>query len=222
MQTRYKFYATLLDAYQWYRVSERENAKQELIDKINRVPVTDIESIQRMNRGSALNNLIDDIVMLGEILTDSVELNGVTYQFPVKLLSDLADIFEGSTAQYFADMSISSANGSIVDLYGYTDFIKLDTVFDLKTTNSYELGKYKDSMQRHVYPLALMSKGIEINTFEFTCAEIKGKEWNIYRESYQVDMNESMAIIRECVEGLIQFVDSNRDSITDKKIIQLN
>jgi len=175
-----------------------------------------------MDRGTALNNIVDDIVLLGEILTDSVEFNGVTYQFPVQLLSDLADVFEGSTAQYFADMSISSTNGSVVDLYGYTDFIKLDTVFDLKTTNSYELGKYKDSMQRHVYPLALISKGIEINTFEFTCAEIKGKEWNIYREAYPVDMNESMAIIRECVEGLIQFVDSNRDSITDKKIIQLN
>jgi hypothetical protein len=48
---KYRFYATLLDAFVWYQVSESDTAEQDLINKINRVPVTDEKSLERMNKG---------------------------------------------------------------------------------------------------------------------------------------------------------------------------
>ena len=52
----YKFYPSLLDAYQWYVSSENENAEQEFIDKINRVPFTS----ELADKGTLFNNFIDN------------------------------------------------------------------------------------------------------------------------------------------------------------------
>jgi len=52
---QYKFYATLLDSYQWYLDSEDDNSFQEFIDKINRVPFTS----EAAERGTAFNKLVD-------------------------------------------------------------------------------------------------------------------------------------------------------------------
>lgn len=46
----FKFYATLLDSFARYQNSESDNAERELIDKINRVPITDPAALERMGK----------------------------------------------------------------------------------------------------------------------------------------------------------------------------
>lgn len=220
LQPSYKFYATLLDAYQWYRVSESDNAAAELIDKINRVRTMDAEAIQRMNRGTALNNLVDLAIESGVVI-DSYEIDGVHYSFPESLVLHLAEKLHGSIIQYRANLSIIH-NGKVVELYGYTDYVLTDSVIDLKTTASYELGEYANSMQRHLYPIALIANGNQINRFEFIAVEIKSGYHNVYSESYPVDDAESMAVVRDCISGLIEFIEANRYLITDRKIFGLD
>lgn len=215
----YKIYATLLDAYQWYRVSESEAASQELIDKINRVRTTDVEAIARMNRGTALNQLVDMAVEREfDAVQSSVMIEGVEYSFEPDMIEYLASQFAGAITQHQCKMRIVAGPGKLVELYGYLDYLKADTVIDLKTTSSYNIGKYKDSMQRHLYPCCLIAEGIDVACFEFVSVEFKGKGSNVFSEQYPVDLDESTAIIREAVEGLIEFIEANRHLITDAKI----
>lgn len=222
-QPDYKIYATLLDAYQWYRVSESDAAAQELIDKINRVRTTDVEAVARMNRGTALNQLVDMAVENGfDKVQTSIMIDGVEYSFPEDLIEHLALRLAGAITQYQCKMRIVVSGGKLVELYGYLDYLHTDKVIDLKATSSYDIGKYKDSMQRHLYPLCLIYDGHNVESFEFIAVEIKSAGCNVFSESYPLDMNESMAVICEAVAGLIEFVEAKRDQITDTKIFGID
>lgn len=210
---KYKFYATLLDAFSWYQVSESENAEQEFIDKINRVPVTDEDALERMNKGTALNNLIDSIVMCGydKIYPEVTTFDGI--EFKTDVVTECAEYLAGASAQHRTETTII-CNGSEVLLYGVVDYIKLNRAIDLKSTSTYDLGKYKNSMQRHLYPLSLCNEGIMVDEFEFVVTDFK----SVFKEPYKVDLTESLSILTEHCLLLIDFIEARKDLITDKKI----
>lgn len=199
-QPQYKFYATLLDAFKWYQASESENAEQELLDKINRVPFKS----DAAEAGSRFNDLIDNILTGAEFKND---------EFSEVLALDIAGLLYGSAKQVYTATTIHTRSG-LVELYGYIDYIKQDAAIDLKTTKSYELGKFRDSLQKHVYPVSLIDDGNEINTFEFLVTDFS----SIYVESYLVDYDESKRIIQDTCEQLINFINLRRHLITDLKI----
>lgn len=212
----YNFYATLLDAYQWYLKSERETATQELIDKINRVPVVDEEALLRMNRGTALNALVDYYIQTGNRnLTHTI--NGIEYTFDAELIESLYQKLDGSICQ----MRVYHELNRSVMLYGDLDYLKNNRVIDLKTTGEYVLGKYHDSIQRHLYPVAL-SGDIDIEGFDFVVVQFKGGHADVFIESYPFDYYASLNVLNELSEGLIRFVNEHINLITDKKIIGLS
>ena len=197
---QYKIYPSLLDAYNWYASSESETATQELIDKINRLPFQS----DAADRGTCFNKLID------------AELEGrerFGFNFVTGLAKDICDRLEGAQRQLFVS-TVIEVDGVMVELYGYLDYLKYDIVTDLKTTKQYELGKYKDGMQRHVYPVALIDHGNQINNFEFLVTDFNV----VYPELYPVDYDKSKAIIVDSCRQLIRFLETHKDIITDKKI----
>lgn len=206
---QYNFYATLLDAFCWYQQSESENAEKEFIDKINRVPVTDEKALERMNKGTAMNDLVDKLI-LGK------EVEPVGYDFSADVVTGLAEYLIGSVSQYCVSTTLNIGGNQVV-LYGYMDYIKENRAIDLKTTSSYELGKYAGSMQRHIYPICLYNEEIFIDEFEFVVTDFT----NIYKEPYKVNIMESYAVIQsKCLE-LIEFIEAKKHLITDKKIFGL-
>lgn len=60
-------------------------------------------------------------------------------------------------------------------LYGRTDVIKKDTVFDIKFTSNYELGKFQDSSQHLIYLYCA-----DLPKFSYLISD--GKDW--WREDY--------------------------------------
>lgn len=209
-QPKYRFYATLLDAFSWYQVSESENAEQELIDKINRVPITDPKALERMGKGSALNNLIDSIVLNGYDKFD--EVPGITVfdgvEFKTEIVKQIAGQLHGSIAQHKTS-TIISVNGIAVEVYGVLDYVIESRCIDLKTTSSYDLGKYKDSMQRHLYPICLFNEGVVVDEFEFLVTDFK----SVFKEPYRVDLKESEAVIKNQCQMLIDFIESKKHFI---------
>ena len=200
LQPDYKFYPSLLDSYKWYQASESDNSEQELIDKINRKPF----SSDAADKGTWFNELID-------LCLKGSEKHGVEF------LSGPAEIILerliGSVKQVHTSTTLD-VDGKTVELYGYIDYVQQDRVIDLKTTKSYELGKYKDSLQLHFYPVSLIDEGNEINAFEFLVTDFE----NVYPEVYMVDYNRSKNILIDACRELIRFVEIKKDLITDKKI----
>lgn len=199
----YRFYPSLLDAYTWYASSENENAEQDFLNKINRVPFSSKEA----DKGTIFNEFIDNSL-------DMWEKFGLSYVDGIAV--EIIEKLQGSQKQLFTSTTIEF-DGISVELYGYLDYLKLEKVVDLKTTKAYELGKYKNSLQLHFYPVSLIDNGCEIEQFEFLVTDFE----DVYSETYPVDYNTSKNILISKCKELIKFIESKRDLITDRKIFGL-
>ena len=202
-QCDYRIYPSLLDAYRWYQASESDSSEQELIDKINRKPFQS----DAADKGTWFNALID-------LSLKGLEKHGLFYLEGIA--SDIAVELSGAARQVFTSTQIE-VDGKIVELYGYIDYVKEDAVIDLKTTKEYELGKYKDSLQLHFYPVSLIDEGNHINNFQFLVTDFR----NVYREDYDVSYEKSKAILTDTCRELIRFIELKKNLITDKKIFNL-
>jgi hypothetical protein len=206
-------------------------AKQELIDKINRVPFAPSEAA---SKGTALNAIIDGFVtgkrseeveMKGDIKMDTITacVDGFTFSFSYSFCQEVANYFKGCLCQVLVEAPIETKYG-VVLLYGYPDYIRENKVFDLKTTGRYEFGKYKEYSQRYVYPYCLIESGgcTGIENFEFTAYKMGTRKGLIYGtqypEVYKYNHDEAKTLLRQKLERFIEFLEDNRNLITDRKI----
>ena len=241
---RYNFYATLLDAFQRYLDAEsiyekyfnekmsfaeyEAQAKQELIDKINRVPFDS----DAADKGTAFNELVD--VLAHGITSDKITYTESKEDYVVKYnliengkykeftfdkatCKTISEKIKGAIMQYFcsADLNIGD---NIVNLYGYIDEVKEFTIIDIKTTAKYQAFKYLKNWQHVVYPFCLSKSGINIETFVYLVVEMSGKHVKIHEELYNYNFSNDISRLYAMCEKLILFLETNRNLITDKKI----
>ena len=154
------------------------------------------------------------------------EIDGFYFYFDKDFCKSIAEYFKGSLSQVFTSATIDTEFGE-VELYGYIDELRENKVFDLKTTSRYEFGKYSKYWQRHIYPYTLIESGActEINSFEFTAYALKGGTSRTplitgvqYAEVYQYNHEQSKMLLKNICERFCQFLEDNRDLITNKKI----
>lgn len=154
------------------------------------------------------------------------EIDGFSFYFDKDFCKSIAEYFKGSLSQVFTSATIDTEFGE-VELYGYIDELRENKVFDLKTTSRYEFGKYSKYWQRHIYPYTLIESGActEINSFEFTAYVLKGGTSRTplitgvqYAEVYQYNHEQSKMLLKNICERFCQFLEDNRDLITNKKI----
>ena len=106
-------------------------------------------------------------------------------------------------------------------LYGYIDYLMPFCTHDLKTTRQYSVGNYKRHWQHKVYPYALFKNGCNVCDFEYNIAEIGKTYYRTYTESYTFAPERDIPLLTQHCEGLINFIQENRDLITDKKIFNM-
>lgn len=234
---RYNFYATLLDAFQRYLDAEsiyekyfnekmsfaeyEGQAKQELIDKINRVPFDSGAA----DKGTAFNELVD--VLAHRITSDKItfkeekEIYTVKYKdreftFDKATCKTISEKIKGAIPQYFCSADLK-VNDNIVNLYGYIDEVKEFDAIDIKTTGSYQAFKFRNNWQHIVYPFCLNESGIYIDSFIYMIVEFTSKNVNLHNEIYKYKQSDVYRLIEIC-DKLILFLEQNKNLITDKKI----
>lgn len=237
-QPKYKFYPSLLDKFGEYLNSSAqidkpwnanktpdevvEDIERELLNMINRVP---FES-EATDRGTAFNELVDLSIenrkqfnrLLsepGDVVYTLTKKDGrtATFTFPRSIVEEFAEYFRGSIPQVFCRGTLTTKYG-VVELYGYSDEVKLDMVYDIKTTSQYSFPKYPAGWQKHVYPFCLTQRGCHISGFEYTITDFR----NSYQEYYPFNYWKSEEALRLHSERLIEYLEAKRDLITDKKI----
>lgn len=219
-----------------YKRSHEEmeaEAFSSLIDAINRVPFDS----EAADRGTAFNEVVDSFVnhrrpemvqMRGVRQYDLIEaiLGERTFNFSYSFVEKAARYFEGSISQYRVSATLETGYGP-VEMYGVIDELRGDKVYDIKTTSRYEMGKYAGYWQRHLYPYCLIESGdcVEVSSFEFTAFQLKGGTsrsplitGTMYPEVYKYDHDVSREALRQHAERFIEFLEENRERITDKKI----
>lgn len=208
---------------------------QELIDKINRVPS---EPSQAALRGTALNTLCDRLVcgitdprcefvpinaedgeVMGfkALITDR-DASGEFF-FPRAMTDKLISLYPTLETIPQAQLSnvIVSPKYGAVELYGYADYILPHSIHDLKTTGKYAVGKFKHHAQHLVYPYCVDPQRVQ--RFDYDVVEItKGNAWAFYQETYIYEPQRDILRLIALLEEFIEWLESNREKITDKKI----
>lgn len=212
--------------------------ERELLDTINRVPRDPSEAA---DKGTCFNEIVDCIIehrksgredVKIETMRDSqppcikADMDGFHFHFDIPLCKEVASMFKGAVCQHLCRATIETAYGT-VELYGYADEIVRDKVHDLKTTSNYTFGKFERAWQKDVYPYCLVASGdmTEVKEFEYTVVKFRGGTartplitGDIYREAYTYNHEAATVRLRQMLERFIEWLEANRDKITDKKI----
>lgn len=242
----YLFYATLLDGFQGYLSSseiyqkywgssanavktEEEFEKEQFnsfIDRINRVPFDS----EAADRGSAFNEIIDCLIdrrntdkmqVIVDVKADSIRAlyNERVFSFSLAYCREFAKRFKGAVTQVRTEATLNTKYGD-VGLYGYIDELMPFKVHDIKTTKKYSVFSFRNNWQHIVYPYCLNHNGVSINDFEYNVVEMNdsNKVTGEFVEFYSFVPERDIPLLTTHCERLIDFIELNRDKITDKKI----
>ncbi|MBQ9093323.1 MAG: HNH endonuclease [Prevotella sp.] len=250
MQLRFRFYASLLDAFQQYLDSDiiwekywgysetpphtpeefRKQQFQSLIDRINRVHYEN----EAVDRGTAFNEVIDcmvenrgtDKVKVEKLLNNGIvaalnaTYNNRTFCFPMPLVREVSDYYKGALTQQYVQAVLPTMFGDVL-VYGFIDYVLPFLICDLKTTGRYSVGDFKNHWQHIVYPYAMMENGSKVFDFEYNVVEFGKNDYNTYTESYSFVPERDVPKLTQHCEDFIRFLQQNRELITDKKIFNL-
>jgi hypothetical protein len=243
---KYRFYATILDAFQDYLSSseiyqkywgfseeppksEEEFEKeqfQSLIDRINRVPFDS----EAADRGTVFNEVIDCLVEKRK--SDKVELvsdksagtitgtyNNRSFIFSLSQCLEVAGYFKEAVCQIRTSGIISTKYGD-VELYGNIDEVLPCSVHDIKTKGRYSAFDFKNHWQHIVYPYCLINSGTPLCDFIYN-VYVMNKSNVIterHEEFYSFVPERDTPKLRLHCEAFIEFLELNKGLITDKKI----
>lgn len=153
-----------------------------------------------------------------------VKFNGWDFYFDSFLCKNVARYFKGCIPQYTCSAILPTIYGD-VELYGHVDYINTNKIHDLKTTKNYTFGNYEKYWQRHLYPYCLIESGEmqEVTEFEFTVVKWRERKnepisGEMYKEAYTYSHEASSKALKGICESFIEWLEANRDKITDKKI----
>ncbi|GAB3887525.1 hypothetical protein [Spirosoma agri] len=188
MDINYRFYPSLLNVFSRYMSGSNFSA-QDLIDSVNRVPTP---TTAAQERGTSF----EEAVIKG---TDEERFNPDILKKVRKLLPrPIVD------TQVYCQWQIDD-----VLFYGYVDLIGTFKAVDLKTTASYQPGRFVHNHQ-NLYLHALKRKGIKL--MEYVITDFS----DVYVESYTLThpIDRQLEEIRQ----FKAFLEEHRPLITDKKI----
>ncbi|HEV7347464.1 hypothetical protein [Telluribacter sp.] len=184
---RYRFYPTLLNTFARYQRGYLP--EQELLDRINRVPIPQTEA---QARGVSF----EEAVIKG---TDEEYFNEEVLR-KARALLPRPMVATQVYCQYELDDVL---------LYGYVDVIGRTLAVDLKTTGSYSPGRFVYNHQ-NFYLLALRPKGIR--TLRYVITDFR----EVYQEEYDLNMDFSQQ--EQQIKAFCDFLETHRALISDKKV----
>ena len=247
-QPKYNIYPSLLDAYSYYLnsgsnyertdMSEeyeqyKEHQFQSLIDKINRVPFSSKDA----DKGTCFNDVVDSLIHKSVPSFDIVEVynsisvktgrvkpeglvthlmcgfNSNIFTFRMDILNTFLHMYPDAISHVYTEAVLPTIHGD-VKLYGFIDELMPQSVHDIKTVRMYTERKFFDHSQHLVYPYCLINSGVDVHTFEYNITDFT----SIYKEVYVFDEERDTRSLKEKVEDFIEFLESNKNLITDKKI----
>lgn len=211
-QPDYKFYATLLDAYQWYQDSEQESAFHDLINKVNRVPF----SSELADKGTAFNDLVDKVAHFQNIEIEATETEMIYsgFSFKKSIVEEIASEVKGAIPQVYCKGYLQTRYG-LVELYGYIDeLMPFPTIVDIKCTGNYDYGKFTKNWQHVVYPFCLYQQTNTLYQFTYLITDYQ----RTFSEDYHFNPEKDTIRLTNFVEEFIEFLIKHKDLITDQKV----
>jgi hypothetical protein len=187
MEIRYRLYPSLLNCYARYEAGKL--TVQELLDRINRVPVPQTNA---QARGVSFEEAV--IKGTDEALYNPEIVSKVRSLLPRPMVA----------TQVFCQYQ----SGNVL-IYGYVDLIGRSLAVDIKTTSRYYPDRYVSDHQNFYIP-ALRSKGIRSLRYVITDFE------EVYQEEY--DLFTDFSVQERQMAEMCDFLENNRHLIYNPKV----
>jgi hypothetical protein len=202
----YRFYATLLDSFSWFLKSEREDAFQEFIDKLNRVPFTS----EAAEKGTAFNEIVDS----REPLPDAPVVFHKGFKFNVNLVKEFREHYAYAVPQVRTSALLKLAD-CCVELYGYIDEVLPCCIMeDVKTTENWDFPKYLGNWQHIVYPYCVYKTSGLLYEFNYRVTNFS----TVGVEGYFFNPDSDIPRLKDHCEQLVSFIRAYRHLITDTNL----
>lgn len=167
--TKYLLTTSLLNSYAYYIQDEFKSPQDSRADFLKTLSREKFEPNPSMQKGIDFEN---DVKIATEYKYEYWQDNK-TVEYD-SVIDCLANIVQDGLWQQSVKKDLRVGNHDFL-LYGRTDVIKRDTVFDIKFTSNYEIGKFQDSSQHLIYLYCS-----ELPKFSYLISD--GKDW--WREDY--------------------------------------
>jgi len=149
--TKYLITPTLINAYQYYINDEFKSPADSRADFLKTLSREKFEPNEAMQKGMELEDKIREISssdfayrsFVDSLPEDRIEQEDLT-------LLRLIDTVKGGLWQQTCKKDLQVGDKEFL-VYGKMDVVKRDTVYDIKFTSNYELGKFLDSSQHLIY-----------------------------------------------------------------------
>ncbi|MDP5121002.1 MAG: PD-(D/E)XK nuclease family protein [Spirosomaceae bacterium] len=188
---RYQFYPTLLNEYHRYLANPSKDAFDMLINRINRVPITDPELLKKFGKG---------------ISFESAVLKDKPHQFAPELVSGAREMLPTKLkSQQFIQFTHKD-----IRFYGYADVVGEGRVIDIKTTKTHRPNRHDFNFQ-NLYLYALKDAGFR--QMDYLICDFN----KLYVETYDAEVYDFNYLLNE-MEQFAAFVEEHKSLITDKKI----
>jgi hypothetical protein len=189
---RYQFYPTLLNEYHRYLANPSKDAFDKLLNRINRVPITDPELLKKFGKG---------------ISFESAVLKDKPHRFAHELVKGAKEMLpKRLNSQQFIQFIHKD-----IRFYGYADVVGDGRVIDIKTTKTHRPNRHDYNFQ-NLYLYALKEAGFR--QMDYLICDFN----QLYVETYDVEVYDFSYLLNE-MEQFAAFVEEHKNLITDKKII---
>ena len=141
--TKYLITPTLLNSFQYYIQDEYKSPADSRADFLKTLSRERFEPNEAMQKGIDFENEIKTIA------DKFIELKIEDYEAKSNLFK-IADIVKGGLWQQTCKKDLTIGNQEFL-LYGKCDVVKRNTIYDIKYTSNYEVGKFLDSAQHLIY-----------------------------------------------------------------------
>jgi hypothetical protein len=188
---KYQIYPTLINEYIRYAKNQSEEEKARLINRINRIPDYDLETLNKFKKGVSFEDAV---------------LKNRLHNFDENIVKQAKKLLP----QPYISQKLIKFNHRDILFYGYADVVGQNRIIDIKTTAKYYEEKYANSAQ-NLYLYGLRNLGftqMEYHIFDFE---------KIHVETYEISTYDFEPLLKQ-IENFALFLEENRQIIKDKKI----
>lgn len=195
MNTQYLLTPTLIQSWQYWYNYDGEKEKEVGTSFLLTLQRQEMPTTEAMQKGIDFENQVIQCAENKPWECAEV-LASVTQAQPIL---DIAQIISNGMFQVVLKKNIKCCGNNFL-LYGKADVIKEDTVFDIKYTQNYDIGKFSNSVQHLLYMYCA-----ELNNFEYLVSDGD----NFWKEGYYFTNKQIQSRLLEKIYNFYSFLQNN-------------
>lgn len=183
--TKYLITTSLLGSFAWYLSDESDDSRKKFLQTLGRVKTPTTSSQQKGIdfendiEAACQNNFCPEYKILRmsgnyDGSDGHIEYDNDEYDAYSKIVLELTNIVKDGLWQQSVKKDLNIGDNQFI-LYGRADVIKADTIYDIKYTSRYDVGKFQSSIQHLIYLYCT-----DLPNFSYLISN--GRDW--WREDY--------------------------------------